>query len=261
VEQFPAGQAAKIFGLASKPELNDEYCVSKGVNPDNAERLLVVCKSGAQLSLKPTNLTIEELLPGSHVVVVGLTSAAGSKYNGKYGEVLSWHGDRWIVDMDGEPKERKSFKGENVVIVPERVTKKRKVEEPEPEAKKVKSSDLRDLESSDETVVARCILRLIREFEIVAQKCACVLATKTSMTVLTELAQHLTDKQCDGLLRRPLRPGEKVKGIEELDAQQQAVMLCEKKARSLASSIRTNYCDLLGFLKNGFQEPAFKRKI
>eukprot|EP00913_Durusdinium_trenchii_P000964 g891.t1 len=107
-----------------------------------------------------------------------------------------------------------------------------------------------------QTVVARCLLRLLREFEIVAQKCICVLATKTSMTVMNELAAHLTDKQADGLLRRPLRPGEKVKGIEELDAQEQAVLLCEKKVRSLANSVRINYCDLYGFLKFGFKEFA-----
>ncbi|CAE7869595.1 TUBA3, partial [Symbiodinium microadriaticum] len=131
--------------------------------------------------------------------------------NGKEGEVLSWHEDRWIVDMkDTEPKERKSFKPENLVIVPERVTKKRKAEEPPPEEKKIKLSDLRDLESSDETVVAKCLLRLLREFEIVAQKCVCVLATKTSMTVMNELAAHITDKQADGLLRRQLKPNEKV---------------------------------------------------
>lgn len=261
MDEFPLGQHAQICGLSSKPELNDQYCVSKGINPDNAERLLVITSKGAQLSLKPTNLRVTELLPGSQVVVVGLTSASGSKLNGKTGEVLSWHGDRWIIDMnDTEPKERKSFKPENVVIVPERVSKKRKVEEPPPEEKKMKTSDLRDIESSDETVVARCLLRLLREFEIVAQKCICVLATKTSMTVMNELAAHLTDKQADGLLRRPLRPGEKVKGIEELDAQEQAVLLCEKKVRSLANSVRINYCDLYGFLKFGFKEPKFNRK-
>ncbi|CAK9044940.1 unnamed protein product [Durusdinium trenchii] len=259
VDEFPLGQHAQIRGLSSKPELNDQYCVSRGVNPDNVERLLVVTSAGAQLSLKPSNLQATELLPGSQVVVVGLTSSSGSKLNGKSGEVLSWHGDRWIVDMT-ESKERKSFKPENVVIVPERITKKRKVEEPPPEEKKMKTSDLRDIESSDETVVARCLLRLLREFEIVAQKCICVLATKTSMTVMNELAAHLTDKQADGLLRRPLRPGEKVKGIEELDAQEQAVLLCEKKVRSLANSVRINYCDLYGFLKFGFKEPKFNRK-
>ena len=36
---------------------------------------------------------------------------------------------------------------------------------------------------------------ICRRFEIVAQKCVCVLATKTSMTVMNELAAHLTDKQ------------------------------------------------------------------
>lgn len=261
VEEFPLGQHAQVCGLSAKPELNDEYCVSKGVNPDNSERLLVTLRSGNQLSLKPTNLRAAELLPGSLVCVVGLSSQAGSKLNGKEGEVLSWHGDLWIVDMkDTEPKERKSFKPENLVIVPERVTKKRKAEEPPPEEKKIKLSDLRDLESSDETVVAKCLLRLLREFEIVAQKCVCVLATKTSMTVMNELAAHITDKQADGLLRRQLKPNEKVKGIEELDAQEQAVLLCEKKVRSLANSVRINYCDLYGFLKHGFKEPAFNRK-
>eukprot|EP00933_Yihiella_yeosuensis_P069349 TRINITY_DN7580_c2_g1_i2.p1 TRINITY_DN7580_c2_g1~~TRINITY_DN7580_c2_g1_i2.p1 ORF type:complete len:266 (+),score=50.63 TRINITY_DN7580_c2_g1_i2:67-864(+) len=257
VSDFPSGAHAQIQGLASKPELNDEHCVSKGANPDNKERVLVVTRSGAQLSLKPANLKPAELLPGTPVVIVGLSSAAGSKFNGREGEVLSWHGDRWIVDLSDA---RPSLKAENMVIIPQRVTKKRPAEEPVVEAKKVKTSDLRDLESADEMVIARCLVRLIREFDIVAQKCICVLATKTTMTVMHELAQHITEKQNDGLIRRPIRPGEKVKGIEELDAQEQAVLIAEKKVRSLATSVRINYCDLLGFMKLGFKEPAFNRK-
>ncbi|CAE8613029.1 unnamed protein product [Polarella glacialis] len=260
VKDFAAGVHAQIKGLASKPELNDEYCVSRGVNPDNAERLLVITRSGAQLSLKPCNLAPAELLPGSHVVVVGLTSAAGSKFNGKYGEILSWHGDRWIVDLDTTPKSRPSLKPENIVIVPERITKKRVSEEPPPEAKKLKTSDMRELESNDEVVIAKCLMRMLREFDIVAQKCVCVLATKTTMTVMFELGQHLSDKQKDGLLRRPLQPGQQVKGIEELDAQEQAVQICEKKVRALANCVRINYCDLHGFFKAGFKEPQFEKR-
>merc|ERR1719458_2511718 len=86
-----------------------------------------------RLSLRPSNLKPGELLPGSQVVVVGLTNAA--QYNGKCGEVVSWHGERWIVDL--ENKERKSFRSENLVIMPERVaSKKRPADAPEPEAKK-----------------------------------------------------------------------------------------------------------------------------
>merc|ERR1712176_841269 len=126
---------------------NDSYCVSRGANPDNAERLIVITRSGSQLSLRPSNLKPAELLPGSRVVVVGLTGAA--QYNGQSGEVLSWQGDRWIVDLDS--KERKSFRKDNLVILPARVTaKKRPTEGPQSEAKKLKSSDLKDLESNDE---------------------------------------------------------------------------------------------------------------
>lgn len=246
--------------MASKPELNNEFCVSKGPNPDNKERLLVLLRSGSQLSIKPVNLQPAELLPGSHVTVVGLANAA--QYNGKQGEVLSWQGDRWIVDLDSatEKKERKSFKSENLVIMPERVSaKKRPAEGPEPEAKKLKASDLKDLESSDETVVAKALVRAFREFPILTQKAICVLATKQTVTVMHDLAQHLTDKQGDGLLRRPLKPGEKVKGIEELDAEEQCLIIAERKARSLAGMVRINYCDLLGFIKKGFKEPKFNR--
>jgi len=74
-----------------------------------------------------------------------------------------------------------------------------------------------------------------------------------------ELAQHLTDKQNDGLIRRPLRPGEKVKGIEELDAMEQCLQIAERRVRALATHCRINYCDLLGFLKAGLKEPKFNR--
>mmetsp|Transcript_53005 Transcript_53005/g.106383 ORF Transcript_53005/g.106383 Transcript_53005/m.106383 type:complete len:266 (-) Transcript_53005:131-928(-) len=256
VDQWPCGTHAQLTGLGAKPELNDDYCVSRGPNPDNAERLFVLLRSGAQLSIKPLNLKPAELLPGSHVTVVGLTNAA--KYNGQKGEVLSWHGDRWIVDL--ESKERKSFRSENLVIMPERVnTRKRPTDEPEPEAKKLKTSDLKELESTDETVVARALARNLREFPILAQKCICCLASKQTVTVMHELAQHLTDKQNDGLIRRPLKPREKVKGIEELDAEEQCITIAERRTRALAAMVRINFCDLLGFIKHGFQEPAFNR--
>uniref|UniRef100_A0A7S1QFF0 Uncharacterized protein n=1 Tax=Alexandrium catenella TaxID=2925 RepID=A0A7S1QFF0_ALECA len=255
VDQYPSGTHAQITGLGAKPELNDDYCVSRGPNPDNPERLFVLLRSGSQLSIRPVNLKPAELLPGSHVTVVGLTNAA--KYNGQTGEVLSWHGDRWIVDLDS--KERKSFRADNLVIVPERVnTKKRAAEEPEPEAKKLKKSDLKELESTDESVVARALARNLREFPILAQKCIAVLASKQQVTVVHELAQHLTDKQNDGLVRRPLKPGEKVKGIEELDAEEQCILITERRTRALAGMVRINYCDLLGFIKQGFNEPKFR---
>merc|ERR1712150_151417 len=97
-------------------------------------------------------------------------------------------------------------------------------------------------------------------FPIVAQKGICCLATKQQVTVMHELAQHLTDKQNDGLLRRPLKPGEKVKGIEELDAEEQCQIIAQKKARALATMVQTNYKDMLGFLKQGLQEPKFKKR-
>lgn len=255
-ELFPSGAHAQISGLASKPELNDEHCVSRGATPDNAERVTVLTRSGASLSIRPANLRPAELLPGTRVVVVGLANAA--KYNGQLGEVLSWHGDRWIVDL--ESKERKSFRSENVVILPERVpSRKRPCEEPEPEAKKLKTTDLKDISSTDEAVIGRALLRCIHEFPVVAQKCICVLASKQTVTVMHELGQHLTNKQNDGLIRRPLRPGEKVKGIEELDAMEQCVLIAERRVRALANMVRINYCDLLGFFKQGLQEPQFNR--
>merc|ERR1712187_841990 len=251
------GTHAQITGLASKPELNDEYCVSLGVNPDNAERVKVVTRSGSQLSLRPANLKPAELLPGTRVCMVGLEKAA--QYNGKLGEILSWQGDRWIVDLDS--KERKSFKAENLVIVPAAVpSRKRPAEEPKVEAKRVKTTDLKDVESSDEQVVARALIRVIHEFPIFAQKCVCVLATKQTVTVMHELGQHLSEKQGDGYLRRPLKPNEKVKGIEELDAMEQCLLLAERKVRSLTNLVKINYCDLLGFLKNGLEEPKFRKK-
>lgn len=261
IADFPTGRHAQICGLASKPELNDAYCVCLGPNPDNAERVKVVTRAGTQLSLRPANLKLAELLPGSRVCMVGLATAA--KYNGKLGEVLSWDKDRWIVDLDcngADKAERKSFRAENLVIVPAEVKRKRPAEEPQVEAKRIKVADLKDIESNDETRIARTLVRLMYELPIVAQKCICVLGTKQKVTVVSELAQHLTDKNNDGLLRRPLKPGEKVKGIEELDAEEQCLMIAERRARALANMVRINYCDLLGFLKQGLQEPRFKKR-
>eukprot|EP00929_Paragymnodinium_shiwhaense_P011238 TRINITY_DN11674_c0_g1_i4.p2 TRINITY_DN11674_c0_g1~~TRINITY_DN11674_c0_g1_i4.p2 ORF type:complete len:176 (+),score=49.62 TRINITY_DN11674_c0_g1_i4:141-668(+) len=166
VSDYPSGTHAQIMGLSAKPELNDQYCVSLGVS-ENPERLKVVTKTGSQLSLRPANLKPAELLSGGRVVVVGLVGAA--KYNGSFGEVFSWQGDRWIVDLDS--KERKSFKSANLVIVPAAIGgKKRAAEDAEqPEAKKAKTSDLKDLESSNEQVVGRAVVRLLREFPIFAQ--------------------------------------------------------------------------------------------
>merc|ERR1712187_46923 len=104
--------------------------------------------------------------------------------------------------------------------------------------KKVKTTDLKDVESSDEQVAARALVRVMREFPIVAQKCICVLATKSQVTVMHELAQHMTEKQNDGLIRKPLRPNEKVRGIEELDAIEQCHLITEKRARALANMVR-----------------------
>lgn len=257
VGDFPRGVHAQLTGLGAKPELNEQHCTSLGPSPGNPERVTVTTRSGAQLSLKPINLKLAELLPGCRVVVQGLENAA--KYNGQFGEVLSWHGDRWIVDL--ENKERKSFRPENLVIMPASVaTKKRAAPEAEEsEAKKLKSSDFRQLESSDERVVGAALLRIIREFPIVAMKCICILAWKQQVTIQHDLANHLTDKMNDGLLRRPIRPGEKVKGIEELDALEQCSFIAEKRIKALASYCRINYCDLLGFLKAGFKEPKFNR--
>eukprot|EP00427_Karlodinium_veneficum_P064743 CAMPEP_0169331952 /NCGR_PEP_ID=MMETSP1017-20121227/14459_1 /TAXON_ID=342587 /ORGANISM="Karlodinium micrum, Strain CCMP2283" /LENGTH=243 /DNA_ID=CAMNT_0009427059 /DNA_START=41 /DNA_END=769 /DNA_ORIENTATION=- len=240
IADYPCGQHAQIIGLASKPELNDQYCVSRGVNPDNAERLNVLTRSGAFLSLKPANLKLAELLPGTRVCVAGMENA--TQYNGVCGEVLSWQGTRWIVDLANDSKERKSFRSDNLVILPAVVSKKRASDEPESEAKKMKASDLKDLDSSDESVVARALLRSMREFPIIAQKCVCCLATKQTVTIMTELGQHLTDKQNDGLLRRELKPREKVKGIEELDALEQCQLIAEKRVRALAGMVRINYC-------------------
>lgn len=260
IEAFPSGTSAQITGIAAKPELNEQYCVSRGANPDNPERLNVLIRTGATISIRPANLKPAELLPGSRVVVVGLANA--QQYNGTSGEVLSWHGDRWIVDLEGkeEKKERKSFRADNLVILPANVARKRPAEEAQVEAKKLKASDMKDLSSDDEMVIARALVRCIREFPIVAQKCICILATKQQVTVQHELAQHITDKQNDGFVRREIRPGEKVKGIEELDAIEQCGVIAERRVRSLASMCRINYCDFLGFLKQGFKEPQFNRQ-
>merc|ERR1712241_1543910 len=75
---------------------------------------------------------------------------------------------------------------------------------------------------------AQMLARNLREFPLIAQKCICCLATKQTVTVMHELAQHLTDKQNDGLLRRPLKPREKVKGIEELEAEEQCLMIAAR---------------------------------
>lgn len=263
VKDWPKGTHGQIQGLASKPELNEQYCSSLGPNPSNADRVLVTIKTGANLSLKPTNLTAAELLPGSQVVVQGLANAA--QYNNQRGEVLSWQGDRWIVDMEtkdkDDKKERKSFKGENLVILPALAAKKRPAENvEEPEAKKFKASDLKDLDSTDERVIAKMLMRNFREWPLLAQKAVCVLATKQTVTVMHELGLHLTDKQNDGLLRRPLKPNEKVKGIEELDAEEQCFALAERRCKALAAHVRVNYCDMYGFIKQGMQEPKFKKR-
>mmetsp|Transcript_19027 Transcript_19027/g.44392 ORF Transcript_19027/g.44392 Transcript_19027/m.44392 type:complete len:264 (+) Transcript_19027:81-872(+) len=254
--EFPCGTHAQVTGLAAKPELNEQYVVSCGPNPDNLERVNVVTRTGATLSVRPVNLKPAELLPGTRVTVVGLSNA--QQYNGQCGEVLSWQGERWIVDMDS--KERKSFRSINLVIVPAAVaSKKRPAEEPEVETKKLKMADVKDLSSPDEATIARALQRCIREFPIVAQKCICCLATKQTVTVMHELAQHITDRQNDGLVRRVLRPGEKVKGIEELDAMEQCALIAERRTKALAGMCRIDYCDLLTFLKQGFKEPKFNR--
>ena len=48
---------------------------------------------------------------------------------------------------------------------------------------KVKTSDLKDLEAKDETVIARAIVRCLHDFPVFAQKCICVLAMKSTVTV------------------------------------------------------------------------------
>ena len=50
-------------------------------------------------------------------------------------------------------------------------------------AAEVKTSDLKDLEAQDETVIARAIVRCLHEFPVFAQKCICVLAMKSTITV------------------------------------------------------------------------------
>lgn len=255
---YPSGTHAQIFGLAAKPELNEQYAVSRGVNPENAERLNVATRSGATLSIRPSNLRPAELLPGTRVAVVGLESAAAQKYNSQEGEVLSWEGDRWIVDLSS--KERKSFRSVNLVILPSAARlNKRKADEPEVEAKRVKATDIKDLNHGSDEVIARALLRNLREFPLIAQKCVCCLSTKQTVTVMHELAAHMTDKQNDGYIRRPLRPNERVKGIEELDALEQCFAICEKRLRALANMCKIDYCDLFGFIKAGCKEPMFNR--
>eukprot|EP00811_Abedinium_folium_P014967 NODE_23949_length_645_cov_1.969112.p1 GENE.NODE_23949_length_645_cov_1.969112~~NODE_23949_length_645_cov_1.969112.p1 ORF type:complete len:107 (-),score=33.20 NODE_23949_length_645_cov_1.969112:323-643(-) len=101
----------------------------------------------------------------------------------------------------------------------------------------------------------------MQEFPILAQKCMCCLATKGTVTVVQELGHHLTNKQNDGLLRRELKPGDKVRGIEEMDALEQCALLAGRRMRVLAEMCRLNQCDLLGFVKQGFKEPQFNRKL
>lgn len=129
------------------------------------------------MSILPANLRLAELLPGCRVVVVGLTNA--TQYNAQCGDVLSWQGDRWIVELDSE--ELKSFRSGNLVILPEAVvSKKRKAEELEVETKKLSPSDLKDFMNNDETIIARAFSRCIREYPLLAQKCICCLATKST---------------------------------------------------------------------------------
>ena len=114
--EFPPGAHAQLFGLVAKPELNDLYVVSRGVNPENAERLTVATATGGTLSIRPANLRPAELLPGSRVAIVGLEGAAVQELNGQHGEVLSSDRDRWIVEV-GNNKERKSLRSLNLVLL------------------------------------------------------------------------------------------------------------------------------------------------
>lgn len=258
IEDFPCGAHGQLFGLAAKPELNEQYVVSHGKNPDNPERLQVVLATGSVLSIKPANLRPAELLPGARVAVVALESAAGSRLNGQRGEVHSWTADRWIVEL-GDAKERKSLRSSNLVMLPTALPpNKRKADTTNDEdVKRIKAADLRDLDHGNEEVIARALLRNLREFPLIAMKCVCVLATKQQITVMHELAQHMTEKHNDGLLRRPVRPGEKVKGIEDMDAMEQIRWIAEKKIRSLAGMCKINYCDIFGFIKMNCKEPKF----
>lgn len=253
---FPPGKHARIHGL-SKVELNEQYVVSRGEKPDNPERVLVVLRDGKEIAIKHTNLEEAELLPGSRVVVVGIEKAP--QYNGKVGEVLSWDKERWIVDMDqlvDGKKERKSFKADNLVILPDRVGK-RKAEQEVVEEKRVKDEDLKLITDNDEVKIAKGLVNIMKEHPIMYQKAVCCLATRMQMTIMYELAQHMTDKENDGLLRRIIKPGEPVKGIEELNPLEQVKLIAEKRIRNLAGMIRINHCDLREYIKKGLKEPKF----
>ncbi len=56
VEGFPSGTYALLFGLVAQPEFNEQYVVSRGVNPGNADQLHVVTATGTTLSVRPTHL-------------------------------------------------------------------------------------------------------------------------------------------------------------------------------------------------------------
>lgn len=243
--------------------MNEQHCVSRGPNPDNPERILVLTKTGEQIGVRPNNLEEAEILPGKRVSVVAIQSAP--ELNGRSGEVCGWQGERWIVDLEPLPhgdqkKERKSLRGDNLVILPENL-RKRPIEAEEPEAKRLKDSELKDICVEDEVRIQRGLAAIMPEHPILYQKAVCVLATKMQMTIMHELAQHMTDKQNDGLLRRVLKKGELVKGIEELDALEQCQLIAERRMRSLAGMVRINYCDLREYIKKGFKEPKFRDKL
>mmetsp|Transcript_36434 Transcript_36434/g.66745 ORF Transcript_36434/g.66745 Transcript_36434/m.66745 type:complete len:475 (+) Transcript_36434:83-1507(+) len=138
VDEFPHGSHARIHGLSAKPELNDTFCVSRGVNPQNTDRLQVITSDGVVRSIKPANLTRVELKAGCAVTVVGLVSSQGQSYNGKTGEMLKLKPNgRWIVDLDDDlTLSEKSFQPENIVPMQEmpEVFQKRTVEDIDQEA-------------------------------------------------------------------------------------------------------------------------------
>lgn len=100
VEEFPVGMPAMIIGLSERYDINEKYCVSRGPHPESQGRVLVMMGSGKELAVRPTNLKPLELAPGMRVRVAGLSSAAGSALNGRFGLVNSWQGDRWVVALD-----------------------------------------------------------------------------------------------------------------------------------------------------------------
>jgi len=117
VEAFGHGVHAQIHGLSAKPELNGTFCVSRGVNPQNSDRLHVITSDGVVRSIKPSNLVRTELLRGRSVAVVGLVSSQGQAYNGKTGDLMARKSNgRWIVDLDDDlTLSEKSFLPENIV--------------------------------------------------------------------------------------------------------------------------------------------------